>query len=196
MNRRERKKEETRESIIDCAVGFFREKGFQLTSMEEIAEASDISKGTLYNYFPDKESILVGHFQKVIAGYGKKMSENFAESKDIRAMLYSLLDFISEIFRHDKELTAIYFKYRMPSRFDIDQDSSQRSGMEKWVLGIIEKAQQQVQLRNDIPALVLTRTFQFLAMSFFITSIYSEEPFAIDMVKGQLVGLFLDGAKR
>lgn len=196
MNRRERKKEETRDSIIDCAVNFFREKGFQQTSMEEIAEASDVSKGTLYNYFQDKESILVGHFQKVIAGYGKEMSENFVENKDIRAMLYSLLDFISDIFKHDKELTAIYFKYRMPSRFDINQDSSQRSGMEKWVLGIIEKAQNEGQLRNDIPALILTRTFQFLAMSFFITSIYSEEPLEIDKVKNQLVGLFLDGAKQ
>jgi AcrR family transcriptional regulator len=34
--------------------------------MEEIAEQSDVSKGTLYNYLPDKESILVGHFQSVI----------------------------------------------------------------------------------------------------------------------------------
>ena len=79
INRRERKKEETRVSIIDCAVSFFREKGFQETSMEEIAEKSDVSKGTLYNYFENKESILVGYFQTIIADYGKNMKENFAE---------------------------------------------------------------------------------------------------------------------
>jgi len=83
MNRRERKKEETRENIIDCAASFFREKGFQETSMEEIAKKSDVSKGTLYNYFKDKESILVGYFQVVIADYGKQIKEKFTESKDM-----------------------------------------------------------------------------------------------------------------
>jgi AcrR family transcriptional regulator len=195
MNRRERKKEETRGSIIDCAVSFFKEKGFQETSMEEIAEKSDISKGTLYNYFQDKESILVGYFQTIITDYGKKIEENFEENVDIKLTLYNLMDFISEIFKNEKELTTIYFKYRMPSRFDFSHNSSQRSGIEKWVLKIIEKAQQDNQLRRDIPALVLTRTFQFLTMSFFISSIYAEEPIKIDIIKDQLIGLFLNGAK-
>jgi AcrR family transcriptional regulator len=195
MSRRERKKEETRGNIIDCAVSFFREKGFQETSMEEIAEKSDVSKGTLYNYFQDKESILVGYFQIIIADYGKRMNESFVENKDIKSTLYSLLDFISSIFKNDKELAVTYFKYRMPSRFDVTLDSSQRSGIEKWVLEIMEKAQKEGQLRTDIPALVLTRNFQFLAMSFFISTIYTDTPFEIDIIKSQLVGLFLNGAK-
>ena len=195
MSRRERKKEETRENIIDNAVSFFREKGFQETSMEEIAEKSDVSKGTLYNYFENKESILVGYFQTIIADYGKEIKESFVESKDINSTLYKLLDFISQIFKNDKELAVVYFKYRMPSRFDVNVDSSQRSGIEKWVLEIIEKAQQDNQLRSDIPALVLTRTFQFLTMSFFISSLYTQEPFEIDIIKDQLIGLFLNGAK-
>lgn len=196
MSRRERKKEETRENIINCAVDFFRTKGFQETSMEEIAEKSDVSKGTLYNYFQDKESILVGFFQLIIADYGQQMKDSFTENKDIRATLYSLLDFISDIFKNDKELAVVYFKYRMPSRFDVNADSSQRSGIEKWVLQIIEKAQEEGQLRADIPALVLTRNFQFLTMSFITSTIYTDETFEIDIIKDQLVGLFLNGAKR
>jgi AcrR family transcriptional regulator len=195
MSRRERKKEETKENIIDNAINFFKGKGFQETSMEEIAEKSDVSKGTLYNYFENKESILVGYFQTIIADYGKKMKESFTENKDVKSTLYHLLDFISLIFKNDKELAVIYFKYRMSSRFDVKPDSSQRSGIEKWVLEIIEKAQQDNQLRSDIPALVLTRNFQFLTMSFFISSIYTEEPFEIDIIKDQLIGLFLNGAK-
>jgi len=195
MNRRERKKEETRVNIIDCAVSFFREKGFQETSMEEIAEKSDVSKGTLYNYFQDKESILVGYFQTIIAQYGRDMEERFGENKDIKSALYNFMVFIRKIFISDKELAAIYFKYRMNSRFDLKPDNPQRSGIEKWVLKIIEKAQQDGQLRCDIPALVLTRNFQFLTMSFFISSIYTDEDLEIDVIKDQLIGLFLNGAK-
>jgi hypothetical protein len=106
-----------------------------------------------------------------------------------------LLDLISRIFKNDNELAAIYFKYRMHTRLDFNLDSTQRSGIEKWVLEVIEKAQENGQLRSDIPALVLTRTFQFLAMSFFISSIYKDEPFDVEVIKDQLIGLFLNGAK-
>ncbi len=54
MNRRERKKEETRIKIINCTIELFKDKGFSDTSMEEIAEKSDVAKGTLYNYFSDR----------------------------------------------------------------------------------------------------------------------------------------------
>jgi len=163
--------------------------------MEEIAEKSDVSKGTLYNYFENKESILVGYFQTIIAEYRKNMKEKFAENNDIKTTLYNLLAFMSNIFKNESELAVIYFKYRMSSRFDVKPDSSERSGIEEWVLEIIEKAQHQGQLRLDIPALVLTRSFQFLTMSFLISSIYTEEPFKIDIIKDQLIGLFLNGAK-
>lgn len=46
MSRRERRKEKTRSTIIDCAYDLFKSKGFQETSMEEIAEQSDVSKLT------------------------------------------------------------------------------------------------------------------------------------------------------
>jgi hypothetical protein len=59
------------------------------------------------------------------------MKESFMENKDIKSTLYHLLDFISLISKNDKELTVIYFKYRMPSRFDVKPDSSQISGIEK-----------------------------------------------------------------
>ncbi|MEG0772166.1 TetR/AcrR family transcriptional regulator [Clostridium sp.] len=197
MSRRERKKEETRGNIIDTAVSLFEEKGFQETSMEEIAEKSDVSKGTLYNYFQDKESILVGYFQTIIADYFDEIKESLMVNMNIETRLYTLLGLMSKIFKNHDELALIYFKHRMKSPIDVNLvDSSQRSGVEKWVLEIMEKAQENGQLRSDIPALVLTRNFQFLAMSFFVSSIYTKETLDIEYIKTQLIGLFLNGAKQ
>lgn len=195
MNRRERKKEETRENIINCAINLIKEKSFQATSMEEIAEKSDVSKGTLYNYFPDKESILVSYFQLIIADYGNRMKDSLTKNKDIKESLFDLLDFISGIFKSNKELALVYFNYRMPSHFDINTDSSKRSGIEKWLLEIMKNAQEKGQLRSDLPVLVLTRSFQFLAMSFVTSTINTDRPFEVDSFKNQLISLFLDGAK-
>src|SRR5665648_1188764 len=130
MNRRERKKEKTKDNIIDCAVGFFKEKGFKQTSMEEIAEKSDVSKGTLYNYFQDKESILVGYFQSIIADYSVEIYGSFEEHKDLITQLNKLLELVYHIFQNDMILAGIYFRYRLQTLFDhsqLDLDK-QRSG--------------------------------------------------------------------
>lgn len=58
VGRRERKKEETKQKIFLAAVKLFNDKGFQRTTVDEIAEAADVSKGTFFNYFPRKESLV------------------------------------------------------------------------------------------------------------------------------------------
>ncbi|RPI85263.1 MAG: TetR/AcrR family transcriptional regulator [Chloroflexi bacterium] len=48
-----------RREIFSAAVNLFLEKGFQETSMREIAEAAKIGKSTLYDYFANKDDILL-----------------------------------------------------------------------------------------------------------------------------------------
>jgi AcrR family transcriptional regulator len=57
-SRRERKKREARRRIYDAAFVLFLEKGFDATTVEEIAERADVAKGTVFNYFPRKTSLL------------------------------------------------------------------------------------------------------------------------------------------
>jgi AcrR family transcriptional regulator len=56
--RRERKKLEARRRISDAAFQLFLEKGYDATTVEEIAERADVAKGTVFNYFPRKTSFL------------------------------------------------------------------------------------------------------------------------------------------
>ncbi len=58
IGRRERKKEETKQRIFLMAVQLFNEKGFDATTIDEIAERADVAKGTVFNYFPRKEALL------------------------------------------------------------------------------------------------------------------------------------------
>ena len=57
IGRRERKKEETKNRIFVAAAQLFNEKGFDATTVDEIAERADVSKGTFFNYFPRKEAL-------------------------------------------------------------------------------------------------------------------------------------------
>jgi AcrR family transcriptional regulator len=57
-SRRERKKRETRQRLIECAWSLFQERGYDDTTVEDITEATDVAKGTFFNYFSTKEAIL------------------------------------------------------------------------------------------------------------------------------------------
>jgi len=58
--RREREKEERRNSILDAAEEVFSSTGVREASMAEVAERAEVSKGTLYLYFSSKEEIYLG----------------------------------------------------------------------------------------------------------------------------------------
>ncbi|MEV7275367.1 TetR family transcriptional regulator [Streptomyces sp. NPDC093111] len=59
---RERKKERTRQALSDIAVALFLEKGFDAVSVAEIAAAAEVSKPTLFRYFPAKEDLVLHRF--------------------------------------------------------------------------------------------------------------------------------------
>ena len=57
--RRERKRNETHQKLLACALRLFGERGFANTKIEDITEAADVGKGTFFNYFPSKEHVLM-----------------------------------------------------------------------------------------------------------------------------------------
>jgi len=58
LSRRERKKQETRQRLMEAALRLLRERGYDATTVEEITQAADVAKGTFFNYFETKEAIL------------------------------------------------------------------------------------------------------------------------------------------
>lgn len=62
MGLRERKKQQTYQAISDAAIALFLEKGFDRVSVAEVAAAADVSKPTLFRYFPAKEDLALHRF--------------------------------------------------------------------------------------------------------------------------------------
>ena len=51
--------------ILDTAAAVFAEKGYQRATTREIAQRADVAEGTLYNYFGNKQGLLLGILQQI-----------------------------------------------------------------------------------------------------------------------------------
>ncbi|NDJ59862.1 MAG: TetR/AcrR family transcriptional regulator [Chloroflexi bacterium] len=64
--RRQRHITQRREAILDAAASVFTAKGYSGASIKDIAEAADVADGTIYNYFANKEALLLGLFDRLV----------------------------------------------------------------------------------------------------------------------------------
>ncbi len=103
MNRTEqknKKREHRRELILSSAIELIEDQGFKDTTMDEIADKSDISKGTLYLYFRDKAELHQSIKKKALALLHEKFQNIFHEditgAEVVRKMALVYLDFILE----------------------------------------------------------------------------------------------------
>jgi AcrR family transcriptional regulator len=63
---RELKKQQTRTAIVAEAGRLFASRGYQATTMGEIASAAGVSPATLYNYFGTKNTVLLAHMESTV----------------------------------------------------------------------------------------------------------------------------------
>ncbi|MEH0935658.1 TetR/AcrR family transcriptional regulator [Micromonospora psammae] len=64
---RERKKERTRQALITAALALFEERGYDETTIADIAAGADVSARTFFSYFPSKEELLFADTEERLA---------------------------------------------------------------------------------------------------------------------------------
>lgn len=97
LTRRERKKQETRRRIYSAAFELFLDKGFEETTVEEIAERADVGKGTVFNYFPHKTSFLAAIFEDWVNRITAEMGPVDKWRGSTRSKLERLFFFLADL---------------------------------------------------------------------------------------------------
>src|SRR6266481_1466400 len=72
---RQRKKQQTRETIARAAHELFAERGYHATTLPDIADAADVSTRTIFAYFPSKEDILFSDFPVMKEALAQALAE-------------------------------------------------------------------------------------------------------------------------
>ncbi|HJU97746.1 MAG TPA: TetR family transcriptional regulator [Jiangellaceae bacterium] len=98
---RERKKQRTRRTIQAQALRLFTEKGFQATTIEEIAAAAEVAPRTLFRYFPTKEEIVFwSEYRPTLAG---AVSARPADEPAVQAVRHGIVDGMTSFFGQNRE---------------------------------------------------------------------------------------------
>jgi len=91
--RRERKKADVRRRILTAAMHLFSTRGLENTTVEQVADAADIGKGTIYNYFSTKEDIVVAFMAELEARVQAKVSSCAAAKAPLHEILAEFVRF-------------------------------------------------------------------------------------------------------
>ncbi|MBF6544899.1 TetR/AcrR family transcriptional regulator [Nocardia brasiliensis] len=93
---RERKKLRTRQAILDAAFALFEASGFDGASVAEIAAAAEVSKPTLFAYFPTKEDLVLHRFMDGGRGSAQVVRDRADDTTPLAALRQDFLDRLAD----------------------------------------------------------------------------------------------------
>ena len=103
--------EETRRQILDTALALFRERGFEETTIRDIAGAAGLSLGAAYYYFKSKEAIVGAYYDYVQEEHVARARDAFARGGGLRDRLRAALHTKIDIMQEDRRLLRALFRY-------------------------------------------------------------------------------------
>jgi AcrR family transcriptional regulator len=148
-------RERTRQRLLAEAQRLFRERGYAATSLEQIAEAAEVTKGAIYGNFASKEDLMISALEAApvpdysttlndesrplrerLADYGRAVS---ADEPDDAAELAMYLEFFAALLRAPDALerysSRLEGRLRMLADADPDQPSDGNPAVQGWAIG-------------------------------------------------------------
>ncbi len=100
-----KKGEQTRRHILYCAEKVFSQKGYYLAQVSDISNMAQVAKGTIYQYFKNKESLFISLIEKYVNEWEKEVELNLNDFfGDGRPR-----DYAKAYIRHRLEKTVAFF---------------------------------------------------------------------------------------
>ena len=103
-------KDKKRSEIAHAAISLFANKGFDSTTIQEIADAAQIGKGTVYEYFDTKEEIIIQVAMEMFAEMEKSIDLTIFAIKDPKERLKKFIEQTNSLVEHMKDIMMVYME--------------------------------------------------------------------------------------
>lgn len=192
---RERKKLDTRHRILMAGLEAFTARGFENCTIDEIARAAGVGKGTVYNYFRSKEDLVVSFMVDV----ERQMQAEAATLAQARGSLASIL---TRFIQSQMTLKAPHYPF---VRLFLAQLAGRATHADTWVgeastaldpplLQLFDKLQKRGLVRTDVEPPTLVSAFKVVQLGLMVLWAIEGPPWTgMDEVVRQQVRLFCSG---
>lgn len=160
---REQNKIKKRKCILDAAIKLFSEKGFEQTSIEELAKEAGIGKGTVYSYFQTKRDIVKAFCDDLLEYTRNELAvrTNPETSLTEQLMIIFMADF--KYVSENKEFSRVFLQEKVfPKEGFSDEDFEVQNSYFEMLYPIYQRAQQRGELRQDLELLHISGHFYAL----------------------------------
>ena len=103
--------EDTRRKIYEAAMELFREKGFEQTTMRDIAAQAGVALGGAYYYFSSKDAIVLAFYAEMQQAINQPVLEALAGRKKLGERIRSVLDKRLELLEPNRKFCAALFRH-------------------------------------------------------------------------------------
>jgi AcrR family transcriptional regulator len=165
LSLRERNKQRVTQRIISAASELFKTRGYHSTTMDDIAEKAEISRATLFNYFPTKEALLIPWGQEIMEQH---ILPQLWKSMQARSTVWQVFQFL---FANMNETQQEYpdviqaFVQEAAKEYHLAPIGSERIGPQEVYTHVIRYGQERGEIRSDLPIENLVRYLGALQMS-------------------------------
>lgn len=168
---RQERSQEKRRRLKDAALQLFRSRGYERTSIEQIAKRADLATGSFYQHYRSKQQLLLALMDELLAGMGRlSLRPNY--SGDVRASLRELL---ARGFSNDLRYLGAYRAWEEAVLYDPQMASSQmaiRAWTTKRVAVLLTSLQQWPGARPGVDVAALAQVIDTLFWSLLAQAVF------------------------
>ena len=192
---RERKKQDTRQRILTAGLDAFTARGFDNCTIDEIARAAGVGKGTVYNYFRTKEDLVVSFMVEM----ERQMQAEAAALAQARGSLATIL---TRFIESQMALKAPHYPF---VRLFLARLAGAATHADAWVaeasaaldpplIQLFERLQKRGLVRSDVDLPTLVGTFKVMQLGLMVLWAIEGPPWGhIGEVVRQQIRLFCSG---
>lgn len=104
------KAEETRDRILDAALRLFRDRGFEQTTMRDVAAEAGVATGAAYYYYRSKEDLVLAFYLRTDEEARETFEKVIASSKDLKKRMRGIIEAKFAQFAEHRGLLAALLK--------------------------------------------------------------------------------------
>lgn len=161
-----------RKEIFHASVHLFLSKGFNETSMREIAEAAGIGKSTLYDYFPSKDDILLSFVEDELQTLTEQMREianqKIGAQEKLRRMMFAYMEYLAT---NEDFYMKLSTEVQRLAQNSLERIQRKRHALQDMVRGTVEEGIREGCFRS-VDSLLATRVI-FTALT---PAVYTTRP--------------------